>query len=74
MKCVELVLNGCVLRPVSQVLGLPLLLNATDELTNGIGIPIEEYAKIGLAFEHLSNSAFLKKLKRVWTVLKGKDD
>jgi hypothetical protein len=59
----ELVLNGLILTPLSNVVGLPLMLNATAEITAGMGIRLKEYKKIAFAFERVVNSKALKNIK-----------
>ncbi len=50
MKGVEITLNGLILRPISNVIGLPLILNGTQEMLAGKGLSLQEYTKIGIAF------------------------
>jgi hypothetical protein len=68
----EITLNGLILQPVSNVTGFPLILNGTNEILNGKGIKIQDYAKISIAFERVSNvtSKNAKRLKKVYDALK----
>lgn len=70
MRGVEIVLNGLILRPVSNVIGLPLILNGTSEITSGIGMKLTEYSKIAVAFERITNSTVVKKLKKVYKAIR----
>lgn len=65
MRGVEITLNGLFLGPVSNIIGLPLVLNGTQELLVGKRLPIEEYAKIGASFERITNSNCLKKIYKI---------
>ena len=56
MRGVEIVLNGLALRPLSNLVGVPLMLNGTQEMISGIGISFQEYSKVAFAFERLTNS------------------
>ncbi len=47
MAGVEMVVNRLVLSPLTSVTGLPLLLNATKELSNGKGISTTDALRIG---------------------------
>ena len=73
MRGVEITLNGLVLKPLSNLVGLPLILNGTQEVLHGKGLSIEEYTKIGIAFEKLSNSAIVKKGKKIYKIIRSKD-
>ena len=73
MRGVEITLNGLILRPISNLVGLPLILNGTQEMLAGKGISLQEYTKIGVAFERLSNSTVLKKTRKVYDILTSKD-
>lgn len=73
MRGVEITLNGLILKPVSNLVGLPLIINGTQEMLNGKGISIEEYAKIGIAFERLTNSTTIKKIQKIYKVVRDKD-
>lgn len=74
MRGVEITLNGLILRPISNVIGLPLLLNGTQEMLAGKGLSIEEYTKIGIAFERITNSTILKKIKTIYKIIRSKDE
>jgi len=74
MKVVEITLNGIILRPISNVIGLPLILNGTEEIMNGKGLSIEEYTKIGIAFERISNSNVIQKAKKIYRIIRDKDE
>ena len=65
MRVVEITLNGLILRPVSNVIGLPLILNGTQQMLVGKGIPIQEYKKIGIAFERMTNLSVVKKIYKI---------
>lgn len=71
MRFVEITLNGVILRPVSQVIGLPLVLNGTQELLNGNGLSVEEFSKIGTAFDRICNSTLVKKAKDIYKILRS---
>jgi hypothetical protein len=73
MRGVEITLNGLILRPISNLLGLPLILNGTQEMLAGKGISLQEYTKIGIAFERLSNSTAVKKTRKIYDILTSKD-
>lgn len=73
MRGVEITLNGLILRPISNAIGLPLILNGTQELLVGKGISIQEYAKIGIAFERITNSKIVKKVRKIYKVIRDKD-
>ena len=73
MKGVEIVLNGLILRPLSHGLGVPLVLNGTQEMIAGTGISVKEYSKVAFAFERLMNSTAVQKIKKVYKVIRGKD-
>ena len=64
-------LNGLILRPISNLVGLPLILNGTQEMLNGRGMSIQEYAKIGIAFESISNSTAVKKAKEIYKIFRS---
>ena len=40
----------------------------------GKGLSIQEYTKIGIAFERLSNSTILKKGKKIYKIIRNKDE
>ena len=73
MRGVEITLNGLILRPISNVIGLPLILNGTQEMLNGKGLSIQEYTKIGIAFERITNSTIVQKGKKIFRVIRNKD-
>lgn len=73
MRGVEITLNGLILRPISNIVGVPLILNGTQEMLSGKGLSIEEYTKIGVAFERLNNSTAFKKIKKVYKAIRDKD-
>lgn len=73
MRGVEIVLNGLILEPLSNVVGLPLILNGTQELLDGKGILVRDYVKIGIAFERISNSTLVKKVKDIYNILTSKN-
>jgi len=70
MRGVEMVLNGLILTPISNTIGLPLILNGTSELTAGMGIHVSEYGKIAFAFERMINSNLVQKIKKVYHTLR----
>ncbi len=72
MRGVEVVLNGLALRPLSNLVGVPLILNGTQEMTSGMGISAKEYSKILLAFDKLMNSTAVKKIKKIYEVFRSK--
>lgn len=74
MRVVEITLNGLILRPISNTIGLPLVLNGTQEMLAGKGLSIQEYTKIGIAFERISNSTVLKKVKKVYEIIRDKNE
>lgn len=71
---VEITLNGLILRPISNTIGIPLVLNGTQEMLVGKGLSIQEYTKIGIAFERISNSKIIKKTKKIFRVIREKDE
>lgn len=73
MRGVEITLNGLILRPISNLVGLTLILNGTQEMLAGKGILLQEYTKIGIAFESLSNSTIFKKTRKIYSILTSKD-
>ena len=73
MRGVEITLNGLILRPISNTIGLPLVLNGTQEMLAGKGLSIQEYAKVGIAFERISNSKVVQKIKKIYQILRDKD-
>ena len=74
MRVVEITLNGLILRPVSNVIGLPLILNGTQEMLAGKGLSLQEYTTIGAAFERISNSNVLKKTRKILRIIREKDE
>jgi hypothetical protein len=74
MRGVEITLNGLILRPISNVIGLPLILNGTQEMLAGKGLSIQEYTKIGIAFERISNSTIVKKGKKIYKIIRSKGE
>lgn len=72
MWAVETTLNGIILKPLSNVTGFPLILNGTNEILGGKGIPVTDYAKISIAFERVSNvtSKHAKRFKKVYDAVK----
>lgn len=74
MRGVEITLNGLILRPISNTIGIPLVLNGTQEMLAGKGVSIQEYTKIGIAFERISNSKIIKKTKKIFRVIRDKDE
>ena len=74
MRGVEITLNGLILRPISNTIGLPLVLNGTQEMLAGKGLSIKEYTKIGIAFERISNSKIIKKTKKIFRIFRDKDE
>ena len=73
MQGVEITVNGLILRPISNFVGLPLILNGTQEMRIGKGMSLQEYTKIGIAFERISNSNTVKKAREIWNILTSKD-
>lgn len=69
---VEVTLNGLILEPLSNVTGLPLVLNGTNEIIYGKGMNILDYGKIGLAFERISNVTLknVNRAKKVYDAAK----
>ena len=73
MAGVEMTLNGLILRPISHIVGLPLILNGTQELIHGKGLSIQDYAAIGVAFDQISNSTLMKKIRKIYKVIREKN-
>ena len=73
MRGVEITLNGLILRPISNLVGIPLILNGTQEMLVGKGLSLQEYTKIGIAFERLTNSTTVKKIKKIYKTLRDTD-
>lgn len=69
MRGVEVVLNGLVLGPISRTIGLPMVLNGTQELLNGKGLEIRDYNKIGEAFNRIRNSKLVGKAKDILAII-----
>ena len=67
MRGVEITLNGLILQPLSNITGVPLILNGTSEILAGKGINITDYAKISLAFERVSKKA--KRFTKVYNAM-----
>ena len=65
MRGIEITLNGLILRPASRLVGLPLLLNGTQQVLEGKAPSMQEYTQIGLAFERINNSKIFKKCKKI---------
>ena len=74
MKGVEVVVNGLVLNPVSGVVGLPMMLNGTDEMTSGMGISVRNYSKVANAMDRITNSSWYKKVKEIYKICRRKDN
>lgn len=72
MKFTEIILNGLILRPISNVIVLPLIINGTDQMRNAKCLSFQDYTKIGLAFERIVNSTFVKKAKKNLDIFWGK--
>lgn len=72
MRGVEITLNGLILQPLSNVTGVPLMLNGTNRLLIGTGINITDYAKLNASFERLVNATSKKAnwFKKVYYTLK----
>lgn len=74
MKGTEVVLNGIILGPISRTTGLPLILNATDQVHNGKGILVTDFAQIGVAFERVAEKTdrvktFFQTVRKAWNTL-----
>ncbi len=74
MRGVEITLNGLIFRPISNVIGLPLILNGTQEMLAGKGLSLQEYTKIGIAFERISNSTLVKKGRKIYRIIRDKGE
>jgi len=74
MRVVEITLNNLILKPISNVVSLPLILNDTQEMIAGKGLSLEEYTKIEIAFERISNSTIVKKTKKTYKIIRNKDE
>ena len=46
------------------------MLNVTKEMLAGKGMSLQKYTKIGLAFEKISNSSVVQKIKKVYKFFK----
>ena len=73
MRGIEITLNGLILRPISNIVGVPLILNGTQEMLEGKGLSLKEYTKIGVAFERISNSTAVKKVKKIYKIIRDKN-
>lgn len=69
MRGVEIVLNGLILGPISNVTGLPVILNGTQQMLAGKGLSIQKYTKVGIAFERIINSKIVKKGKKIYDII-----
>ena len=74
MRGIEITLNGLILRLISNVIELPLILNGTQEMFAGKGSSIQEYTKIGIAFERISSSAIVKKGRKIYRIIRNKGE
>jgi len=74
MRVVEITLNGLILRPISNTIGLPFVLNGTQEMLVGKGLSIKEFTKIGIAFERISNSTVVQKAKKIYRIVRDKNE
>ena len=74
MRGIEITLNGLILRPISNLVGLPLILNGTQEMFAGKELSVEEYIKIGIAFKRISNSTIVKKAKKIFQIIYDKNE
>lgn len=72
MRCVEITLNGLILRPISNLVGVPLILKGTQEILAGKGLSLEDFTKIGIAFQRISNSNLVKKTKKIYKIIRNK--
>jgi hypothetical protein len=73
MRGLEITLNNLILRPISNTIGIPLILNGTQEMIAGKGLSIQEYTKIAIAFERISNSTIIKKAKKIYGIISDKN-
>lgn len=73
MKGVEIVLNNLILTPISNVVGLPLMINGTDTVLQGKGISVQNYLQIAASFERITNSTAVRKIRKIHSVLRAKD-
>lgn len=74
MRVVEITLNGLILRPISNAIGLPLILNGTQEILTGKGISIQDYTTIEGAFEKIMNSKVVRKCIKIYRILRDKNE
>jgi hypothetical protein len=74
MRGIEITLNGLILRPISNVIGVPLILNGTQEMLAGKGLSIQEYTKIGIAFERITNSTIVEKGRKIYRIIFDKGE
>lgn len=65
MWLIELSLNELILRRLSHATGVPLLLNATEVLSQGEGIKAEDALAIAKSAKRIYNSTFIKRVKNV---------
>ncbi len=70
MWCVETVLNGLFLRPLSHFIGLPMILNATQEIQRGAGLDLKDAAQISKAYNRISNSVVVDKCKKIVAIVR----
>ena len=68
----EQLFNRVIFTPLSNVIGLPLILNGTEKLMKGPGFSVQNYTAIGLAFERIYNSTLLRKARKIYNVIRGK--
>ena len=71
MRGIEVVANKLMLVPLSNLVGVPLILNGTQELLKGKGIPLKRYAKISVAFDRVTNMAVVKKVLNSFSSARG---
>lgn len=74
MRGVEIVVNGLFLRPISNAIGLPLLLNGTQEVLSGKGLSIEEWKNINLSFQKIRNSKVFEKATKIYKIIRNKNE
>lgn len=73
MRGVEITVNGLVLLPLSNLTGMPMIMNGTGLITEGaVGIQVKDYAQMAFSFERITNSTSkkLNVLKKVWKAVK----
>lgn len=73
MRGVEIVVNGLALKPLSNLVGMPFMLNGTQEILYGTGLSVKEYGKVAIAFERLMNSKVVKKIKKIYDLIRDKN-